>query len=219
MRIPTRERESVKSSMSGSQLRSSTRKFCTLPESKTDQRYPTEAHHVGTQGPDRSGPKVVAFSGPHNRRDCLLDPQKLRRRGHTAKQTRKVSVLYAGDNVLPAICTQQAGLEDFLLLRAEAPPGNRQEVVRIRSGLRLKNAVNSSKQGDKVVHAAIALGGVQACVLGSPFELVELHMLALVLPMIVEYILEQRAQLLSRRDALIVVRLHEQLDVAGECKD
>ncbi len=51
--------------------------------------------------------------------------------------------------------------------------------------------------------------------LGRPFEFIEYYVLALVLPVILEHVLEYRAQLLTWRDAFIVVRLNEQLDVAG----
>jgi AraC-like DNA-binding protein len=90
-----------------------------------------------------------------------------------------VSVLHAGDNVLPAICAQHAGVEGSLLLRAENPADNRLEVFRVRGGLLLKNAVYSFEQRDEVIDSAIALGGVQAHMLSGPFQLIELHMLGL----------------------------------------
>jgi hypothetical protein len=52
--------------------------------------------------------------------------------------------------------------------------------------------------------------------LRRPFQLVNHHVLALIPPMEQKHIPEQRAQLFARSDALLVVSLHEQLDVTRE---
>ncbi|MNM88266.1 hypothetical protein D3C81_1004740 [compost metagenome] len=80
----------------------------------------------------------------------------------------------------------------------------------------LQDRVDGRHQGNQIVHGLVALGRGEFRVLRLPLQFIEYDVAAFILPVKLEDVLEQWAQLLARGDALYVVRLNEQLDMTGQ---
>ena len=83
--------------------------------------------------------------------------------------------------------------------------------------MRLQDAVDADDERDQVVDRGVALRiGRELRVFAHPFELVHDRVLRFFFPVEQEHVLEQSRQVFGRTDARAVVRLAEQLDVAGQ---
>src|SRR6185295_11773442 len=82
-------------------------------------------------------------SGLHDRCECLHDACELLRRRETRQQTHEMRMLYAGDDVLPAIGPEHADVERTTLIGREIASGDGRKVLHIRSGLSLQQAIDA----------------------------------------------------------------------------
>src|SRR6516162_7334038 len=120
-------------------------------------------------------------------------------------------------DVLPAIGSEEGGLDRPRLVGADRAPAIGDKVAGIGSALRLQNSIHCGNQLDEFVHRPVALLRHQCGVLPRQFELVEDRVLALLLPVIEEHVLVELRQFGVGIDALAVVSLREQLDI--QCQD
>src|SRR5580765_5329218 len=114
-------------------------------------------------------------------------------------------VLDSGDDVLPPISSQQRGGNPSRLRSREAAPCVAEEIVSVHLGLRLQYAVDGGHQANQIVYCLVALHLRKRGVFIGPLQFIEYNVLALVPPVEFEYVLEQRAQILMRRDALFIM--------------
>src|SRR5687767_11186899 len=125
-------------------------------------------------------------------------------------------MLYSRNDVLPAIGGEHSRFQALRFCSCECTTGGAEEIFRVRCRLRRKDAVHCTDQFNEFIDSLVARAGGELLVLRGPLELIEHHVLALIAPMKVEHVLEQRAQLLARSDALLEVRLNEQFDMTRE---
>ena len=116
-------------------------------------------------------------------------------------------------DVLPAVGLEECGLDRPRLGLVDRAAARRREVARVGLGLRLQDAVHRGDQLDELVDRPVALLRRQSGVVAHPLELVEDRVLAFLLPVVEEHVLEQLGELGVGLDALAVVELGEQLDV------
>src|SRR6185437_14488477 len=100
----------------------------------------------------------------------------------------------AREDVLPAIGLEELRRHAVGLLCRKRPPAMRGEIAGIGLGLRLEDAVDRRDEPDEVIDRAIALALRQRRVVAPQLELVEHDVLALVLPVEEEHILEKRGK-------------------------
>src|SRR5215813_2884353 len=119
----------------------------------------------------------------------------------------EVRVPGTGVDVLPAICSKEGGLDGPRLVSINCAPAIDSEVTCIGRSLRPQHSVNRSYQLNEVVDCPIAFRAGQPGVMPQQLEFVEDRVLALLFPMIEEYVFEQPGQLGVRIDTLAVVEL------------
>src|SRR5436190_1457344 len=116
-------------------------------------------------------------------------------------------------DVLPAVGFEESGLDRGCFRLADAAAAGRPEIARVRDRLRLQNAVDRGNQLDELIDRLVAFGARHTGVVTHPFDLVDDRVLALLLPMVEEDVLEQLGELIVGIDALAIVELREQLDI------
>src|SRR5215831_3029301 len=118
-----------------------------------------------------------------------------------------------GVDVLPAIGSKEGGLDGSLLVCINCAPAIGSKVARIGRSLRPEHSVNRGHQLNEVVDRSVALLAGEPGVVPQQLEFVEDRVLALLFPVIEEYVFEQPRQFGVGVDALAIVQLSEQLDV------
>src|SRR6478672_2716955 len=96
----------------------------------------------------------------------------------------------AREDVLPAIRLEELLCQSIYLSTAHSAAAGGNEIGRIRTSLHLQNAVDRSDEGDEIVNGAVAVGRRQRGIVALQLQLVEHDMLALILPMEEEHVLE-----------------------------
>ena len=129
------------------------------------------------------------------RAECSLDAPGLSLCDHAFQDLLKSRMRGAGEDVLPAIGLEKLPDKIIGLLAANRPAAICGEVFRIGSGLHLQDSVDGPNERDKVVDGAVTLILRKHGIVAFQFQLVELDVLALVLPVEEKHVLEQFRQL------------------------
>ena len=116
-------------------------------------------------------------------------------------------------DVLPAVSLEECGRDRARLGLADRAAALRREIICVGFGLGLQDPVDRGDQFDELVDRLVALLRRQPGVVAHPFELVEDRVLAFLLPVIEEHVLEQFGELGVGINALAIVKLGEQLDI------
>jgi hypothetical protein len=69
----------------------------------------------------------------------------------------EMRMLRAGKDVLPSICSQQAGFEPVPLVLRQRPAAGLGEIPGVFGGLQLENAVDGGDKADELIDSLIAL--------------------------------------------------------------
>src|SRR6516165_2089982 len=129
------------------------------------------------------------------------------------KHLPELRMLGAGMDVLPAVGLEKRGLDRPRLGLVDRAAALRYEVACVGPGLGLQDAIDRGYQLDEVVNRLVALFRRQSGVVAHQLKFVEDGVLAFLLPVIEEYVLEQLRELSVGFNALAIVELGEQLDI------
>src|SRR6185312_4480352 len=125
-----------------------------------------------------------------DRRQRRLDPRQLCRCCHAAQQPAEVWVLDARNDVLPAIGAQHAGLDLRRLCNAEGACDIANEILRVGCRLCLQYPVDGRHERNQIVYRPVTLGQRESRMFVMPLQFIEYDVLALILPVILEDVLE-----------------------------
>src|SRR5262245_46726053 len=123
------------------------------------------------------------------------------------KHFSEMRMLGARVNVLPSVGLEESGLDHPPLGIADGAAAFRRKVARVGFGLGLQNAIHRSHQLDEFVDSLVAFLRRELGVMTHPLELVQNCVLALLPPVIEEYVLEQLGELAVGLNAFAVVEL------------
>src|SRR5438067_12725612 len=111
--------------------------------------------------------------------------------GQAGQHVAEVRMPGARVDVLPAICSEERCLDRARLARAQHSAAIAPKVGRVRGGLFPQDRVDGRDQVDEVIDSLVALLRGQAVVRTQQLQLIEDRVLAFLLPMEEEYVLEQ----------------------------
>jgi hypothetical protein len=94
-------------------------------------------------------------------------------------------------DVLPAVSLEECGLDQPRLRLADRAAAGRGEIICVGFGLGLQDTVHRADQLDEIVNRPVPLLRRQSGVVPHQLEFVEDRVLALLLPVIEEHVLEQ----------------------------
>ncbi len=114
---------------------------------------------------------------------------------------------------MPAIRLQELHNHAIGFVTCHGAPATAGEEFRIGFRLHLENAVHGHHKGNEIVDGTVPLIVGERGVVAREFQFVQNHMLAFVLPMEKEHVLEKFGQFGIGCDTLPIVVLHEKFDV------